>query len=118
MPKIQTSSIFSYRAYPLLSASQIVEGFTSYQVVFVISWLLLNGFTAKDTGRFVQISSAVIGIMLLGFSIACRNFHEAPKCFSVLATYLVHPILLQGIVIVAAPNLSVPTLLIMLVSLV
>jgi len=114
MPKIRISTIYSFKAFPLLSLSTILDGFISYPTSFIVCWLLMDGFTAEEVGKWEIISSIVVGFALFIFSRLFIKFQGAPKCISVLATYFVHPVLLQALIMIAAPDMSAEVLLALL----
>lgn len=49
MPKVNPSNILQLKPHPLLVASQLAESFSSHQTVYVVAWLLLDGFSVEST---------------------------------------------------------------------
>jgi len=111
MPKIQLSTFLQLKSYLMLAASQVVESFISYQAVFVVGWLLLDGFSASSAGSWLQASAVCSGCLLFVGSRIVAPLPGTPKCFGVFATSLINPTLLMGILMMASPNMSTTSLL-------
>lgn len=114
LPKVNLKTVRSYKTFSLLSLSSILEGIISYPTLFVVSWLLMRGYNPEETGKWVIISSSMIGFSLFIFSIFFVKLHDAPKIIGVLSTHFPNPILLQAMVMMTAPGLSADTVLILL----
>ncbi len=114
LPRVKLSSVLCFKTFTLLSFSSILEGVISYPTLFIVSWLLLDGFSAESTGSWVIVSSSAIGFAIFVFTLLFNRIHEAPKCISVLATHLPQPVMLQALIMMAAPNMSAGLVLVLL----
>ena len=114
LPEVSLSSVFSFKAFFWLSLSTIIEGIISYPTLFLLSWLLLDGFGPKEVGIWFARSSLFIGFGIFYFAILFTKFREAPKCVSALVTLFANPVPLQALVMMAAPSMSAETVLVLL----
>jgi hypothetical protein len=111
MPRIKVSPLLQLKSYQFLAGSQFVESFISYQTVFVLSWLLLDGFSASQTGLWLQLSAVATGILIFAFSRIVAPWSGTPKCFGIVTTSFVNPTLLMGLLMMAAPGMTSNSLL-------
>ena len=118
MPKIQLSTFLHLKSYPLLAASQLVEAFIGYNAVFIVAWLVLDGFTAASTGFWLQYSAVFSGMLLFVFSRMAAPLPSTPKCFAMMTTALVNPTILMALLMIASPTMTTPLLLIFMTAIV
>ena len=114
LPKGPLSSIKSFQAYLLLALSQIIDGLIGYPTLFVVCWLLLDGYSAKETGLWVQVSSIAQGFAIYCFSVIFNRYMEGRKCIGIVATFLINPVVLQALIMLSAPTFSTNAILILL----
>ena len=112
MPKIQLSTFLHLRSYPWLAASQLVEAFIGYNAVFIVAWLILDGFTKEATAFWLQYSAVFSGVLLFAFSRIIAPLQSTPKCFTMMTTALVNPTILMALLMIASPTMTTPLLLI------
>lgn len=114
LPRVPLSGIKSFHAYPLLALSHVVEGLITYPTLFLVSWLLLDGYSARETGLWLQVSSIVQGLSIYCFATIFNRYMEGRKCIGIVATFLINPVVLQALVMLSASNISANGILVLL----
>eukprot|EP00984_Skeletonema_dohrnii_P036098 scaffold36674_cov1926-Skeletonema_dohrnii-CCMP3373.AAC.1 len=114
LPRVPLSGIKSFQAYPLLALSHVVEGLISYPTLFLVSWLLLDGYSARETGLWLQVSSIVQGLSIYCFATIFNRYMEGRKCIGIVATFLINPVVLQALIMLSASNISANGILVLL----
>jgi hypothetical protein len=114
LPRVPLRGIKSFQAYPLLALSHVVEGFISYPALFLVSFLLLDGYSAKEIGLWLQVSSSAQGVAIYCFATIFNRYMEGRKCIGIIATLLINPVVLQALVMLSASNISANGILVLL----